>query len=232
MRLVDDDRVVLVETAVPLRLGEQHAVGEDLDEAVAAGAIVEPDLVADAAAERLAQLLGDPRRHAPRRDPTRLRVPDRAGRAAPEREADLGKLRRLARAGLAAHDDDLVPLDRGGDLVALRGDGQLVGKGRFRSLSSPPLAPLDRRVELRRDLLDDLGPWRLAVPPASPSRAAAAATATEPAQSATQPRAVGEHAPVEPGPQAVEGRFCHATRGDSTKTLYASRRVHSTPPHR
>jgi hypothetical protein len=42
--------------------------------------------------------------------------------AAAHLEQDLGQLRRLARAGLAADDDDRVALDGGADLVAPRAD--------------------------------------------------------------------------------------------------------------
>ncbi len=46
VRLVDDQRVVLVQVAVVLGLGEQDAVGHQLDEALAARAVLEAHLVA------------------------------------------------------------------------------------------------------------------------------------------------------------------------------------------
>ena len=76
MCFVDDDRVVLAQPAVPLRLGEQDPVGHDLEQAVGAGPVGEPDLEADVAAERAAQLLGDPGGHAAGGDAPGLRVPD------------------------------------------------------------------------------------------------------------------------------------------------------------
>ena len=47
VRLVDDDRVVRIEKAVALRLGEQDAVGHELDQPFRATAILEAQLVAD-----------------------------------------------------------------------------------------------------------------------------------------------------------------------------------------
>ena len=128
--LVDDERVVLAEVAVALELGEQDAVGHQLDPAGLRGAVGEPHLVADHVAELGAELLGDPLRHRAGGDPARLGVPDQlpalggAG-AATELEADLRQLGGLPRPGLAGDDDDLVVADRRGDVVAARGDRQV-----------------------------------------------------------------------------------------------------------
>ena len=51
VRLVHDDRVVRGEHAVALRLGEQDAVGHQLDERVGLGVVGEADLVADEVAD-------------------------------------------------------------------------------------------------------------------------------------------------------------------------------------
>ena len=125
VRLVDDDRVVAREIAVALRLGEQDAVGHQLHERIGARVVGEADLVADRGAHRLAQLVGDPRGHRARGDAPRLRVADLPPHAAPGREADLGQLRGLAGAGLAADDDDLVRADRALDLAGALRDRQL-----------------------------------------------------------------------------------------------------------
>jgi hypothetical protein len=45
----------------------------------------------------------------------------------PHFQQDLRELRRLAAAGLAAHDDDLVLLDGGADLVAPAADWEFLG---------------------------------------------------------------------------------------------------------
>ena len=78
--LVDDDRVVATQHPVPLDLGEQDAVGHDLDQRAAARAVGEPDLVADDVAELGAELLGDALGDAAGRDPPRLGVADHGAR--------------------------------------------------------------------------------------------------------------------------------------------------------
>ena len=82
VRLVEDDRVVALEEAIAPDLGQQQAVGDEADLRLAARLVVEAHGVADGAAERDAELLGDPRRDRARGDPPRLGVGDRAcGRA-------------------------------------------------------------------------------------------------------------------------------------------------------
>ena len=127
--LVDDDRVVLLQLPVALQLGEQDAVGHQLDPARLRRPVGEPDLVADQVAELGLQLRGDPLGHRAGRDPAGLGVPDqaaaRAGPAAAELEADLRDLGGLPGPGLPGDDHDLVVADRGGDVLAALGDGQL-----------------------------------------------------------------------------------------------------------
>jgi len=123
--LVDDDRVVAAQLPVAGDLGEQQAVGHELDERVVARAVGEADGVADGLAERHAELLGDARGDGARGEPPRLRVGDRAGDAAAELEAELGQLRRLARARLPRHHDDLVVSDGREQVVAAGADRQL-----------------------------------------------------------------------------------------------------------
>ena len=93
---------------------------------VALDLVGEADLVADLVAELGVELLGHARRDAGRGDAPRLRARRSAPfAAAAHREADLGQLRRLARAGLARDDDDRVRVDRGGDVDDARRDRQL-----------------------------------------------------------------------------------------------------------
>ena len=130
--LVDDDRVVLAQVAVALQLGEQDAVGHQLDAAGPRGLVGEPHLVADLVAQLGAQLRRDPLGHRPRRDPAGLGVPDDpvlAALAAAQLQADLRQLGGLARACLARDDDDLVVTDGGGDVVAALRDRQLRREG-------------------------------------------------------------------------------------------------------
>src|SRR5687767_5328168 len=122
VRLVDDDARVLAQLAIALGLGEQDAVGHELDRRALAHLVVEAHLVADEAAELGAQLLGDARGHGARSDAPRLGVA--YATPALHLEENLGELRRLARAGLAADDDDAMHLDGGTDFLAPRIDGQ------------------------------------------------------------------------------------------------------------
>ena len=115
-----------------LRLGEQDAVGHQLDEGIRRAAVAEANLVTDQAPRFALQFLRKARRRGTRRDAPRLGVADQAGRAAPQCEADLGNLRRFARAGFAADDHHRMSGDQRGDLVAPRIDRQIVGKLRLR----------------------------------------------------------------------------------------------------
>ena len=52
VRFVENERVVASEPGIALQLPEQHTVGHQLDQCARAGAIDDPDLVADQIAER------------------------------------------------------------------------------------------------------------------------------------------------------------------------------------
>jgi len=123
--LVDDEGVIVVEEPVGLRLGEEHAVGHELDEGVSRGLVAEADLVADQLAEGRAELFGDACGDGASRDASRLGDADDTGGAAPQFEAEFGQLRGLARAGLAAEHDDLVAVDRFEDVAPVLDDGQV-----------------------------------------------------------------------------------------------------------
>jgi hypothetical protein len=131
MRLVDDDRVVGGERAVRLRLGQQDAVGHQLDVRVGPTVVGEADFVADRGAELDIELLGNARGDAARGDTPRLRVADQAARAAPELQTDFRDLRRLAGSGFAADDDHLMLPNRRRDPLARFGHRQFgwIGDG-------------------------------------------------------------------------------------------------------
>ena len=118
MRLVDDEGVVGPEVRIALGLGQEDAVGHQLDVGVAADLLVEADLVADRRSELGAQLLRDACGGSPRGDAARLCVADQPGDAAPELKAYLGQLGGLAGAGFAADDNHLVGTDGRGDVGA------------------------------------------------------------------------------------------------------------------
>ena len=88
MGFVDDQRIVVIEIAVVLRLGQQHAVGHDFDERAGSGHVGEANLEADLLADRGSQLFAQPGSDRAGGDPSRLRVADHAGYAAANFEAD------------------------------------------------------------------------------------------------------------------------------------------------
>src|SRR5690606_32610792 len=90
VRLVHDDRVVARQHAVALDLGEQDAVGHELDHGPWPDLVVEAHLVADGATHGHLQLLRDAARDRPRRDPPRLGTADHAAAAAAGGQAQLG----------------------------------------------------------------------------------------------------------------------------------------------
>lgn len=125
--LVDDDRVVALQEAVTADLGEQDAVGHELQPGAAGGLAGETHLVADGPLPQLlAELGGDAGGDGAGRDAPRLRVADELPAATePQLEQHLGDLRGLTGAGGAGDDDDLVLRDRLLDVLAALGDGQV-----------------------------------------------------------------------------------------------------------
>ncbi len=160
VRLVDDQRVVLLQQPVGLQLGQQDAVGHQLDQRAVARLVVEADLVADGLAELGAELLGDALGHGAGGDAARLGVADQAADATAELQADLGDLGGLAGPGLTGDDHDLVVADRREDVVAPLGDGQVLRIGHRGhagpAAGQPPLGPFDVGEDLRGDLLPRL----------------------------------------------------------------------------
>ena len=132
VRLVDDQRVVGEQIAVALDLREQDAVGHQLDARVRRGVPAKAHLIAHELPESGAELRGDPRRDASRRDPSGLRMTDHRAGAPARPEADLRELGALARSGRADHQRDRMPGDRARDRLRLLGDRQIRGDLRLR----------------------------------------------------------------------------------------------------
>ena len=158
MGFVDDDRVVGRQPAVGLGLGEQDAVGHDLDVGIPGRAVAETNLVAHRVAERLAQLLGDPLGHRNGRDPAGLGVADHPVEAPAGGQAELRDLGGLARTGLAGDDHHGVLLDGRDDLLPARRDGQRLREDERREVlpaavlggdggRQPRLEPVDGAVD-------------------------------------------------------------------------------------
>ena len=116
VRLVDDQRAVGAQHGVRLDLGEEDAVGHELDARVAAGVIVEANLAADLAAPSDAQFLRDAPGNAQRRHAARLGAADERAAFRPSQarfQTHLGQLGGLARTCLTRHDDYLMRPQRG-----------------------------------------------------------------------------------------------------------------------
>ena len=170
---VHDQRVVGREGRIALGLRQQNAVGHDLDEAVAPGAVLKADLVAHRGAQRLAQFVGDALGHGGGGDATRLGAADQPAGSPSGGEAELGQLGRLARSGLTGHDHHRVGLDGGLDGRPVGRDGQVLQGFPGRSGIHPLRADLRRSSEPFLDGLEA----RLEVfhPPASADLGADAA---------------------------------------------------------
>ena len=125
--LVDDQRVVAAQVAIAMELVEQDAVGHDPHQRPVADLVVEPHRVADAVADRGAQLVGDALGDRAGGDAAGLGVADHPLDPTPGLEAQLGQLGALARPGLAGDDEHLMLADRGNELVTTRRDRERLG---------------------------------------------------------------------------------------------------------
>ncbi len=90
MRLVDDDGVVGAQPGIALRLGEQNAVGHELDQAALGYLVVEAHLEAHQVAQRGAQFLGHAACDRARRQPAWLGAADHARFATSRGQAQFG----------------------------------------------------------------------------------------------------------------------------------------------
>ena len=191
--LVDDDRVVGVEEAVPLRLGEQDAVGHQLDAGRRRRRVGEADLEPDLLPERHLQFLRDPRRDAAGGDPPRLRVPDDAPDPAADRQGDLRQLRAFPRPRLAAQDDDRIVADRRRHLVDPLMDRQVARERDGRPVTGPRGEQLGGPFDLAGES-DEIAVKGLAGLRRLPHRAELAA----------KPRPVGRHRLGDPDVEFVK----------------------------
>ncbi|OQA33995.1 MAG: hypothetical protein BWY57_00843 [Betaproteobacteria bacterium ADurb.Bin341] len=152
MRLVDNDRVVGVEIGIGLRLGQQNAVRHQLDHRLRNGAVVKADFDPHPRAHLRFQFLRQPARHRTRRQPARLRMTDHAGAAAPKLNANFRQLCRLAGAGFAADDDDLVFGDQRRNVGASLVDRQVKLKFRLgqalAALGNDAARTFEQRIKL------------------------------------------------------------------------------------
>ena len=153
MGLIDDDGVVLIEEAVALHLGEQDAVGHELDGGGLRDAVIEADGVADGLADFLVQFRGDAFGHGACCNTARLGMADKSAPAAAQLEADLRDLGGLTRTGLTSDDDDLVVPNCLGDIILAGGDGEVVGVGDGGDGGVGKCDALGRGMDLSADFL-------------------------------------------------------------------------------
>ena len=132
VRLVDDQRVVLLQPGVALRFGEQNAVGHQLDEGVWRSPVAEANLVSHQTSQLAPQLLRDACSGGTCGDASRLRVADQTRRAAPDFETNLRDLRGFSRTRFTADDHHRVLVDQRRNFLAAQVDRQIVGKLRRR----------------------------------------------------------------------------------------------------
>ena len=120
MRLVEDQGSILTQLRIPLRLGQEDAVGHELDPRVLAQLLIEAHLIPNHFAQRHLQFLCHTLRHTHRRNPPRLRATDPSTLRPQGLGHHLRQLRGLARPRVA-HDHDHPMLTQGGkDLLAMR----------------------------------------------------------------------------------------------------------------
>ena len=129
VRFVNDEGGVAAQQLVVLDLGEQNAVGHELDSAVFAHFGGEPHLVADGFTDFLSEFFGDAFGDGACGEAARLGVADEALLAQTQVEAHFGDLGGFTGAGFTRDDDDLVVADRLHDVFAAFADGQLFGVG-------------------------------------------------------------------------------------------------------
>jgi len=94
------------------KFGQQQSVGHQHQARGVGHLIGESDSKTDAATQRLADFLGNPRGQGAGRQPPRLSMRDAALHAPPQFEAILGQLGALAGAGLAGDDQYLAAAQR------------------------------------------------------------------------------------------------------------------------
>ncbi len=164
MRLVDDQRVVARQPAVRGDLGQQDAVGHELDAAVLAHLVGEAHLVADHRAQLGLQLFGHARGHCPRGDAARLGAADHAGFATAGGQAQLRQLRGLAGAGFAGNHHHLMLADQRGDAFSLTRDRQRLVHAHGDGLAGPLPALRARTLQHLLQRLLGIGIARLALP--------------------------------------------------------------------
>ncbi len=115
MCFVDDQGVVAAQVRIRPGLGQQNAVGHQLDQCLVVGLILKPDLKTHQVAA-LTEFRRHPLCDAPRGKPARLGMADQAPLSPANLQAQFGQLGGLARTGLTGQYHHLVRLQGREDL--------------------------------------------------------------------------------------------------------------------
>jgi hypothetical protein len=158
MGLVDDDRLVAGEIRVLAGLGQQDAVGHQLDQGVIAGLVGEAHLIAHLLAQRHLHLLGQARGHRAGRQAPRLGMPDQPAAPQAQLQAQLGQLGGFAGAGLAGHHHHLMVAQRREDLATALGHRQRLGVRQGHRDGTPAGRPLPGAGQRLAHLAEARGP--------------------------------------------------------------------------
>ena len=166
MSLIDDDGIVFGEGRIALHLGQQHAVGHQLDDGVRTRSIIEADLATHLATPGDIKLFSDTPGDGQRGHPPGLCAANHRPGTESGFQAHLRNLSRLARSGLTGDDHDLVSPDRSHDVLLAGGDGQTRRILRAWHRERPVLAAFDGAAGLLQETIQRMSPiaHRLPVP--------------------------------------------------------------------
>ena len=206
MSLVDDDGLVFGQRRITLHLGQQHTVGHQLDDRIAARPVVEADLATHLAAPGHVQFFGDASRDGQRGHATGLGATNHGPGPKSGLQAHLGDLGRLARSGLTGNDHHRMGADRGHNVILASRDGQ-------------PGRVLRTRHRLRPKFTAFNGTPRLFHKPIQRMRAFAyRPTFPDPSGRArAQPNPVRKHAARQQLPEFIYARVGHAIGAQSMR---------------
>ena len=112
MRLVNNQRVVLIQKPVVLGFRQQNAVSHQFNQTFRAGVVAKTNLETNGFAQWLLQFFGDAVSHAASGDTARLGMTDITRHASARFQANLRQLGGLARTGLATNYHHLIFHDR------------------------------------------------------------------------------------------------------------------------
>ena len=122
--LVDDEGGITTEERVVARLGQQDAVGHQLEPRLLRGLALETVLIPHCRAQRCADFLGQTASHGDGRQTPRLGDADHPAGLWTGQVRELGKLGSLAAARIAADNRDGTLAERLNQFVRMRGNGQ------------------------------------------------------------------------------------------------------------